>query len=652
MASADHVADASHSPNTTSVQDMLAAMPAELNHSEGAPKQAQNPTAAAPADGPHTPDWGASHLRLQQGSLSHGSGTFPRSPPPIPPTSSKPASVASPVTPSFQSVLSPTAKRQVVPIAHLDASNIFSNGGTSADPKPKVLHQVGPKATPMLSQMSNKPPTTITGTGAADDSVVANVSVHSHKISGSLKARMNALYSAGMNAAAEHGDQPTVHNDAHSSKHESNNGNDAHSHHARAPPLADTIGQLVERPESAPVAGTVASYGPIHSDASELLTHHSAAQESSTMTPHTNSSADVTSPTTLGLDSPFADSPSRFDFEQRFPDLEAQSGIPNGSPLTSSPSSPNFARQPAPTALHRDDSPSASRRSTILRPFHPAPTGPLGLPSQYQKPTSHEASPPNSSKSNRLELSVRPARGPLPKLPLGPSLPNISSASITPLELWRFIETALSEQTPRYSILLLDVRSRREYESGRVKGDTVCIEPFTLSSNSTAFSISNSLVVCPDAEQKRFSKRSGYDLIVLYDRASREVSRKVDSQVAARSGPMNGALPSLYGPSLGIGAQPAKHSDPDSRALSILASAIYELNFSDEQNRLRRSPLVLKGGWEAWVREIGEKGINRQASVGLVPRAAPAASSHDTPSTSKEAEYQAYVSCVYTRCLL
>ena len=71
---------------------------------------------------------------------------------------------------------------------------------------------------------------------------------------------------------------------------------------------------------------------------------------------------------------------------------------------------------------------------------------------------------------------------------------------------------------------------------------------------------------------------------------------------------------------------------PEANTLNILLSAIYEFNFSNESKRLKRSPLILAGGFEAWSKEIGDKGI------GMLT-AAPSASG-PTPIT-KESEYQA-----------
>lgn len=51
---------------------------------------------------------------------------------------------------------------------------------------------------------------------------------------------------------------------------------------------------------------------------------------------------------------------------------------------------------------------------------------------------------------------------------------------------------------------------------------------------------------------------------------------------------------------------PLSSASDSKRALWNLTSAIYENEFTKS---LRRQPVLLKGGWEAWVRTIGQKGI-------------------------------------------
>lgn len=199
--------------------------------------------------------------------------------------------------------------------------------------------------------------------------------------------------------------------------------------------------------------------------------------------------------------------------------------------------------------------------------------------------------------------SSKPPR-PLPKPPSLPSLPNRSSTTLESAELWRLLEA--SQQPGGPSILLIDVRTRKEFSTGHIKGKAVCIEPFTLSSNSSAFSIETSLVVSPDKERQWFSERANFDLIVVYDKHTRALSSRNSSTSSSNVGQRNGPV------SFRSIADQVEDSAVSSRTLTSLFSAIYELNFSDENKRLKRSPLLLVGGWEAWLKEIGDKGVQRE----------------------------------------
>jgi ubiquitin carboxyl-terminal hydrolase 8 len=184
-----------------------------------------------------------------------------------------------------------------------------------------------------------------------------------------------------------------------------------------------------------------------------------------------------------------------------------------------------------------------------------------------------------------------------------PSLPNRSTTSIESQELWKLLEA--SELPGQPSILLIDVRNRKDFSGGHIKGKTVCIEPFTLSSNSSAFSIENSLVVSPENERKWFSDRASFDLIVMYDKHTKSLASR-DSAGYNSTAPRNSPV------TFRAIADQVEDSAVSAKVLSTLSSAIYELNFSDEHKRLKRSPLLLVGGFEAWAKEIGEKGIQRE----------------------------------------
>lgn len=118
-------------------------------------------------------------------------------------------------------------------------------------------------------------------------------------------------------------------------------------------------------------------------------------------------------------------------------------------------------------------------------------------------------------------------------------------------------------------VLLLDVRSRQEFEMERIDCKwSVCIEPTILSrANIEGSGIESALVISPNAEEKAFNNRQSFDLVVMYDGSS-----------------------SKFTP-----------------ALAVLNNAIYETEFRGK--RLQRPPMLLIGGLEAWRKDLGRVGL-------------------------------------------
>ncbi|KAI5480650.1 ubiquitin carboxyl-terminal hydrolase 8 [Pseudohyphozyma bogoriensis] len=192
--------------------------------------------------------------------------------------------------------------------------------------------------------------------------------------------------------------------------------------------------------------------------------------------------------------------------------------------------------------------------------------------------------------SNSQQPSSSPARstrGPLPAPPTAstsrpPPDASHSSASfsipfaseVVPGALKQYLSTPIAQAGKGPRVLLLDVRTRAEYEAGRISGETVCIEPFRLREKITSTDIESSLVIAPTEELERFSARNYYDVVVIYDRSSS---------------------------SLPAGAPPSTAGEAQ-KALWYLVSAIYDTEF---HKCLKRQPILLKGGWEAWVAAKG-----------------------------------------------
>ncbi|SPO29816.1 related to Ubiquitin carboxyl-terminal hydrolase 4 [Ustilago trichophora] len=133
-------------------------------------------------------------------------------------------------------------------------------------------------------------------------------------------------------------------------------------------------------------------------------------------------------------------------------------------------------------------------------------------------------------------------------------------------------------------VLLLDVRSRAEFEAGRILGGkTVCIEPITLREGMSSAEIEDKLVLSPPEEQAAFASRNRFDLVVLYDRNLRSLRGSYSAD--------------------NIQQDPAAQARMD-----ILIRAIYENEFS---KTLTHQPVLLIGGFERWAQKAGEKLILR-----------------------------------------
>ncbi|KAJ3889962.1 ubiquitin carboxyl-terminal hydrolase 4 [Lentinula edodes] len=145
-----------------------------------------------------------------------------------------------------------------------------------------------------------------------------------------------------------------------------------------------------------------------------------------------------------------------------------------------------------------------------------------------------------------------------------PVVPNKPSALSNSRKLYNYLR--------EHKIILLDVRERAEFEKGHIelgkesKGVAwVCIEPDVLRrTDVTSYSIEDSLSLAPTSEASAFNNRHKFDLVVLYDRRSTSFT-----------------------------------SNPD---MSTLLRAIWEREF---RKTLRRMPMMLVGGYEAWVKQFG-----------------------------------------------
>ena len=114
----------------------------------------------------------------------------------------------------------------------------------------------------------------------------------------------------------------------------------------------------------------------------------------------------------------------------------------------------------------------------------------------------------------------------------------------------------------------------------------MCIEPVGLSSGMSAEDLEEGLVISPEAEQTLFERRNDFELVVYYDQQT-----KTDRF--------------LQGP-------PTR---TEANSLRALHDALYEFN---DYKPLRRPPVVLAGGLDAWMDLVGPQALATSKTIGLL----------------------------------
>jgi ubiquitin carboxyl-terminal hydrolase 8 len=138
-----------------------------------------------------------------------------------------------------------------------------------------------------------------------------------------------------------------------------------------------------------------------------------------------------------------------------------------------------------------------------------------------------------------------------------------------------------------YNVLTIDVRDRADFDAGHIfVRNIMCIEPLSLRDGDSAEQLLDRLVISPDEEQSLFDKRNEFDVVVYYD----ESTTNLDFM--------------------------QKHNRTDSElALKRLFDTLHEFNVDKP---LRRPPVLLKGGLDAWVDLVGTPALKMSTTAGLV----------------------------------
>jgi ubiquitin carboxyl-terminal hydrolase 8 len=143
-----------------------------------------------------------------------------------------------------------------------------------------------------------------------------------------------------------------------------------------------------------------------------------------------------------------------------------------------------------------------------------------------------------------------------------------------------------------YNVLLIDVRSRSEFDSGHIFVHSVmCIEPTSLQEGCSAEQLQDRLIISPDEEQIMYERRNEYDLVVYYDECTK-----------------THAFLQRYNP------------NEKELALKRLYDTLYQFN---EDKPLKRPPIFLMGGIDAWADLVGSQALKTSTTSSLVMNGGP-----------------------------
>ncbi|KAL2870793.1 putative ubiquitin C-terminal hydrolase [Aspergillus lucknowensis] len=253
----------------------------------------------------------------------------------------------------------------------------------------------------------------------------------------------------------------------------------------------------------------------------------------------------------------------------------AQSGpsLPPKIPLnTSLPRAPDPAYSPIWTVPSQPPSNPPRTSTESSRPIHARYSQFTNSPRGSPGPTGFDDNPYRSRTPNGAH-SMKAAGSSAVELP---HRSTISSQE-------------LLDQLRRYNILLIDVRSREEFDSGHVYAKSViCIEPVALKENVSAEELEERLVVSPEHEQSLFERRNEFDMVVYYDQNTSSNSY-------------------LAGPPVGTTA-------PHLRALY---DTLYEFN-AYKPLKDGRPPTLLLGGLDAWIDLLGQQSLATSSTAAIM----------------------------------
>lgn len=142
------------------------------------------------------------------------------------------------------------------------------------------------------------------------------------------------------------------------------------------------------------------------------------------------------------------------------------------------------------------------------------------------------------------------------------------ATTLTAEQLYNFLKMG----SHALSLLLVDIRNREEFDEGHIMSQSIiCIEPISIQRDMSAEELGERIVLSPESEQRLYERRHTFDLIVYYDQSSM-----------------------LTNPD----RTPVEHSN----YLHHFSAIIYDHTYD---HRLKRRPMLLSGGLDAWVDLVG-----------------------------------------------
>ena len=211
-------------------------------------------------------------------------------------------------------------------------------------------------------------------------------------------------------------------------------------------------------------------------------------------------------------------------------------------------------------------------------------------PSKVSAPPLHSKTAKISGKSNHMggddQAQHSPRRESIHQMLPNGSVPPTRSSSMQPPQ--RIITaTDLFSLFQSANILIIDVRSREEFDSGHILAkNVVCVEPVGIRPGMSADELEDRLINSPSSEQDLFERRHKFDYVIYYDQCTQTAG--------FLTGPPNRTR--------------ANH-------LRSVFDSLYEFN---DYKPLRKSPLVLTGGLDAWVDLVGPQALATSKTAALI----------------------------------